>query len=255
MKTLWKNAGLLLMLLVLLNGCHKKDPCAAVPATSAAFQMKEYVTWAGGLDTLFEIVDTMFARNALILTAEQELEAYEWHIGSEVQPRTGKRVTVTFNDRNYGPISIRLVGRKTPDPACHPTDDGIDTVERVVYVVSQELLPLWGKFRGELDDLPGETFTVEVMPKISRQPPVGDLVHVVRNFPQGCAYQETTVTGRAFRLSGRNGSSECLNAVGWGLLSDDGDTLRIGVRAYRETTAQNPDGKEYYRQFVGLRTE
>ena len=174
--------------------CRNYDPCYVQGPVSAEFSMWEK---AGlGWPEALPIHRSVSARNRLILRAEQELDSYEWYIGDEAEPRTGPEVVVSFGWVPRGRIPIRLIARGEPNLACDPDDDGIDTVDKEVFVLDFEDLPIAGRYRGRHTHRIGEKpFEVEILrmaewryldtTQFPTPPDYATMVYYVKNLPNG----------------------------------------------------------------------
>lgn len=170
--------------------CKNYDPCYVQGAVSAEFSMQE--KGFGWFESL-EITNSVSANNNLILVAEQELESYEWQIGTEPNPRLGRTSTVYFGGTPYEKIAIRLIAKGTPNLACDPLDDGIDTLTKEIQVVKYEELPISGKFKGRHVHLPNEEeFEIEIRLRpepprmnLADPPPYASWGYFLMNLPKG----------------------------------------------------------------------
>jgi len=177
--------------------CRNYDPCYEVGPVSAKFNMFEKTR---GWHDRLPIHKTLNAWNSLILEAEQELDSYEWYVGDEATPRTGRTITIQFGGNPYGRIPIKLIVKGKPNLACDPNDDGIDSVQKEVFVTSVDDLPIQGRFKGRNTHLPDETpFEVEIliMPEWkyldttyypldpALLPAHVEMRYYIRNFPRG----------------------------------------------------------------------
>ncbi|MDX2284411.1 MAG: hypothetical protein NW241_09625 [Bacteroidia bacterium] len=140
--------------------CRNYDPCYVQGAVSAEFTMEEARNFWPERLPIFRSVS---ASNWVVLRAVQELDSYEWQVGTEPAPRTGREIAVSFGWVAYGRVPIRLIARGAPNLACDPDDDGIDTVTREIMVLDREESPISGRFRGRHTHLPAEPdFEVEI---------------------------------------------------------------------------------------------
>ncbi|MDX1906977.1 MAG: hypothetical protein SF053_08060, partial [Bacteroidia bacterium] len=67
--------------------CKNYDPCYVQGAVSAEFTMEESHTFWPDRMPIFRSVS---ANNRVVLRAIQELDSYEWQVGTEPTPRTGR---------------------------------------------------------------------------------------------------------------------------------------------------------------------
>ncbi|MEM6265546.1 MAG: hypothetical protein AAGI38_23795 [Bacteroidota bacterium] len=169
--------------------CDNYDPCMLNPVISAEFTMEEGSwVWPDNM----EIHQTLNPGFTLFLTANHEADHYEWWIGQEVEPRTGRDAKVTFGGYPYGKLLITLIAKGTPSLVCDPNDDGIDTVTKEIEVADWRRMPILGRYKGNHIHTPEDEFTIEVL--ISAEPPYmgmdtipvyADSIYILRNLPKG----------------------------------------------------------------------
>jgi hypothetical protein len=145
--------------------CENYNPCIDAKPVSAAFHMYEesdFMTsdpnWVS-YDT-----DSSVTPKVRFTAVEPNAQEYVWYIGTEIEPRTGKSVLVDFTG-SLTPKRIRLIIKKSPNTKCFPTDNGIDTVDRILYFVDRNdtlIMPMIGKFRGVSTKNPQEILTVQI---------------------------------------------------------------------------------------------
>lgn len=143
--------------------CSNYDPCFGKKETSAAFHMYEapsfddFPEWWPKIDS-----DTVVGRYLRFSALQNGAKEYQWWIGSEATPRFGRDIEVDFTGVSV-PKRIRLIVKSNPDNNCFPNDDGIDTVDRMLYFIEDfcNNYPLQGKWEGAFDDKPDSTFTFE----------------------------------------------------------------------------------------------
>ncbi len=257
-KTLLYAIGLAMLLAMATSGCDRcddpanpecrnYDPCLVQGAVSAEFEMFEkHLFWPEELPVNGKIS----AGNSVILRARQELDSYEWYVGQELNPRLGKEVEVSFGGVPYNRIQIRLVVKGTPNLACDPNDDGIDTVIRNLEVIDPELLPISGKFKGRHQHIQEEDFVIEIRLRPNRPymdsvppPPFATWNYYLMNLPKGTPRPQWGVSsewiytqisplgllrgGEGFWMTGGGNGWYCYEPDGYGLLSSDGDSLTI----------------------------
>ena len=142
------------------------DPCAGKKPVSAAFEIIEPPG-----DSPYWVkydADTILSQDAIFKAIERNADSYEWEIGADILTT---RDVVRQSFPRGETIAIRLIVHKKPDSVCFPTDDGIDTVTRYLYVVPiidgqnrEYFSPMEGKFLGKYDDTPDESQTIKVNP-------------------------------------------------------------------------------------------
>jgi hypothetical protein len=187
----------------------------------------------------------------LLLVAKQENGSeYTWWIGDDPTPRKGKETLVTFG-RDYGEIPITLAVKKEVDTSCFPQDDGIDTVRKVIDLITYYELDTWGMYRGYNEDQPGHFFDIEVRLDTIYNGGPQEKPHMY-NLPEGCPkMQLLTMGANGFRFPSDGGaSSDCLYARGKAqLLSLDSISITFHVTE-RNREANN---NLLSRTFIGTR--
>jgi hypothetical protein len=153
--------------LIFLNNCKRDpepNPCEGINSTNAQFIVEQKVG-----DRWFE-GDTIISSqiNGVRFTAKQNADSYTWIIGSEII-NTKSFIRTWFPEKSNIPIT--LIVKRSPNNACFPNDDGIDTVIKTIYVwhgaygpnpaqtPSDTLLspyfPIYGTYYGESTIEPG----------------------------------------------------------------------------------------------------
>ncbi|GAB2965287.1 hypothetical protein GCM10027048_38640 [Hymenobacter coalescens] len=194
-------------LLVSLQACRDPAPPAPAPCSAADRNPLRFTVTesfgAAALDTVYTGGPVGFAGPGAPYTV------WQWLVG----PAT-TRATRTFSlsfDRTFtGPLPVRLIARRPPNPRC-PGDDGVDTLTRVFTFVPFDLQryrpAVFGKFQGASTDAPRDTFTVRVFlgpnldyPNNPAAPPAPYL----GGLPKGCTilYRNLGVDWRGVRGSG-----------------------------------------------------
>ncbi len=147
------------------SDCDNYNPCLDVAATSAAFTIKE-ATYLDIIDpNLADFLldtDSCYYSSVYFEAVQQDADSFIWQVGSEVEPRYGKQVNVTFPDNLRGTtFNVRLIVKRKPNTSCFPNDDGIDTVTRKFYFVRfNEPLSWEGIYYGSDDDKPDSMYTI-----------------------------------------------------------------------------------------------
>ncbi len=154
-----KNTFLKLItaLLIIPFACNPKEeiapinPCDGQKEIKATFVMEEYSDDTR-LDNFWKYYDTDTSiMNSVRFTAlDSTAQSYTWNIGTETEPRYGKSFTIDFS-ASRTPKRIRLIVQKKPNKLCFPFDDGLDTIERMLYFVDRNdtnIMPMYGIFKG-----------------------------------------------------------------------------------------------------------
>jgi hypothetical protein len=149
----------LYLLALLPFACNPKEkiapenPCDGLHETSAAFTMME--TFLGpqyneGWD--YYDTDTTIGGRITFSALQQKADSFIWQIGSEVEPRRGNEVLVTFYNMGNQTIKIKLIVYAKPNKKCFPFDNGIDTFER--YLTFKQYPDYFGTWEGYRTDYP-----------------------------------------------------------------------------------------------------
>jgi hypothetical protein len=145
--------------------CENYNPCIDAKPVSAAFHMYEAhnLLWMPELWVNYD-TDTSITNQVRFKALETNSLSYTWYIGTEVEPRTGSSVVIDF-DNNRTPKRIRLIVKKDPNRSCFPNDDGVDTLDRMLYFIDRfDSLnaPMIGSFKGVSTKNPTEQITVQI---------------------------------------------------------------------------------------------
>ncbi|MDX2282673.1 MAG: hypothetical protein NW241_00865 [Bacteroidia bacterium] len=206
--------------------CENYHPCDTLGPVSADFRMEEdYFLHKA------PVANSIFMNRGLILTASQELDTYEWTIGTDTIRRRTRTTTVWFGFP-AGRIDIRLVGTRPPDTLCYPGDDGRDTVWKTVWVEDRDSLPVWGEYEGYSLSNPKRPFTFRLQPEI--HPWVG-YTAMGYNLPEGCTrIFGVDFGGSGFEINGGAGEDGCRSISGYGFLSPDEQHLTVYYSTYND---------------------
>jgi hypothetical protein len=159
-----------------------KDECEGKSPTSANFKIFEILdedlkfTEDNDKDTVYTTFITFLAQDSTVGNS------YEWQIGSDQRTFTKREVTLDFKDA--GEVIIRLIVKNNTTP-CFPSDDGIDTLIKTIYVT--KTLPWVGKFEGYVESKPSEKFVISTEEDINRRPG-----YYLNNLPNGCLRDNET---------------------------------------------------------------
>ncbi len=131
------------ILVVFLFSCKKEvQPalqdldCSCAKEVSADFMMEETYAYGYEWETRID-TDTIYYNKNVVFTALEENAEYTWLIGSEIISE--KTVARYFNQSLAGQtIPIKLIVKKKPNLICFPEDDGIDTLEKNLYISSED---------------------------------------------------------------------------------------------------------------------
>lgn len=147
------------------SNCPNYNPCLVDKPTTADFHIYEEL---GSLfmENLWVNYDTDTCITEWVRFVAQEKNAlsYTWYVGTEIEPRTGQSVLINFVDSRT-PKRIRLIVRKAPNLRCFPNDDGVDTVDRMLYFVNRYdslNIPWIGTFKGISTKDPNKEIEVRI---------------------------------------------------------------------------------------------
>ncbi len=210
--------------------CENFDPCwDAQPLQAADFKMWQPLR----LDYTAPVYDTVFMNKTLVLEADSGYESYEWTIGLDTTKRHTRLEPVEFY-APYGRIDITLVVRWTPDTLCYPEDDGVDTVQKTIYVVDVKELPIWGSYHGYATSAPEDTFTMRLTHEEYTW--VTGEVGILEGLPvAGCRTPYIISGATAFYLGTSSGRIEVCDPHGrkvYGVLSPGYDSLVVTYETY-----------------------
>jgi hypothetical protein len=182
-------------------------------------------------------------------------DTYVWEvIGDPNFRRTTKSFELTFS--NPLRIRMRLIGKRTPNKACDPSDDGVDTVIKTITVVAdtaQDLL--FGKYVGYDVSNPGVRVGMEIAHEIP--PGYVNKMIVVKYFPDSCLHNDIGLLGsfsssyNLLFVNNHNASGVfllgCQQPRGWFMFTPDGVDI---VYATRGVSAESAPVQ---RRFIGKR--
>jgi hypothetical protein len=163
------SLALLGAFVIALESC--KDDCEGTIKTSAEFrtynELEYYDKVNGETTKKMKIVeeDTFMLSYVTFEAKEQNAQSYEWTIGSDPKKRTEKKFTLSFDNPGViseNPLPIKLKIKKNPNTKCFPGDTGIDSVTHLIYFLSDNSLPLIGKYTGSDDTDPNNIFIIEI---------------------------------------------------------------------------------------------
>lgn len=201
MKILYKPLLLATTLFLLLTIACCKDDCddprnpdcpnyidcaKYYPLTTASFTIKEGTAVSDLPASLFIDTDTCYIHVIDFEAKQAEADSFIWQIGTEPEPRYGKKVRITFPVTLRGStFTIRLIIKAKPHTICNPNDDGIDTVIRQFYFMKRNEKLSWeGTYYGSDNDKPDSLYTI-VLGHSYKELEKNDYV-LVYGIPRGC---------------------------------------------------------------------
>jgi hypothetical protein len=150
--------------------CANYNPCHDQEATSADFQTA-CVVLSDKYETITSQEDTFYLASSIVFKALQEdALSYKWKIGDDDRIFTKQEFSLVFNPSDSvslfnRPVPIQLIVTRTPNTACFPTDDGIDTLTKYIYFVSKHKRghkKFLGTWIGSQEDKPDDTYEIEI---------------------------------------------------------------------------------------------
>lgn len=174
-----------------LEGCG--DKCEGSRPTSAEFKIYNelyYYDKENGktVEKIKQVEeDTLMVGSYVNFEAlDQNATSYEWTIGSDTRKRTGKKVTVFFNNESVAdesPITVKLKLTRNPDTKCFPNDKGVDSVAKKLFFLRNSQSPLYGRYEGEDDSNPNVSFVISV---VNEKNNFGERSDFIKNLPNNC---------------------------------------------------------------------
>ncbi|MBS1553793.1 MAG: hypothetical protein JSU09_02605 [Bacteroidetes bacterium] len=179
-----------------LEGCgDEPDPCKGLKPVYADFKFQDKFS---GIDSLFTI-DTVLMEafqgayyKRLIFTASESDAKYNWLVGENIKTFTEQTFFLDFT-QPYGSIETKLTVNKAPNKSCFPSDDGIDSVTKRLYLLEKSNFKyaFEGTFTGHLTTSPKDQFDI-IITNFGQSPspdpldPPGNYGLRVFNLPKGC---------------------------------------------------------------------
>jgi hypothetical protein len=256
-----KNKLFSLLIISLLFGsvaCSEKEPnpCAALKPVSADFDLYDGNT---KIDTF------MLPATVTFKAKDSTAQSYEWSFPKGENTSNKRQFSLTFHNET-GFVPVQLILKNKPQTACFPKDDGIDTVQKSVYLLhwmEADRLPYIGTFVGSDEKNPNRKFEMHI--KFFRTPdpePTKNYRAGVRifNLPEGCGSNDTTIfsltpyvqmkTYKSFEFGYSTLHNGC--AAGWGNGAINGDKIEISY-GYLVWNTTKKDWDKVNRKFIGYR--
>jgi hypothetical protein len=149
--------------------CENYDPCRANPLSNADFDIvMKYIDAKTHSHTYYKVSedDTIYTGDKTFKCWQSGNDSVLWKIGTEKRYRRGDSLTVFFDSDvpgTEGPITIRCITCRKPNPRCKAGDDGRDTVVKH-YIMRAYRKGNYdsynGVFRGCITAKPYDTFNV-----------------------------------------------------------------------------------------------
>ncbi|WP_375417276.1 hypothetical protein [uncultured Hymenobacter sp.] len=211
-----------------LTGCGDNDkdpdPCQGQVANPLSIRFIE------GLNT--PTPDTAYNNQPMAFQAPgKPYTSYEWLLGP-IDARTGRSISVAFDQSTLGNINVRLIAKRPLNTACFPKDDGVDTLTKRLTLMpyGDARAPIYGKFQGANQDAPADTFSVRIYSGPDWQYPNSPVpLSYLVGIPKGCRepYRDISLTWRG--ITATSGGCTSFN-VNKGYLTTR-DSIRLEYRA------------------------
>ncbi|HMQ48926.1 MAG TPA: hypothetical protein PKA00_15755 [Saprospiraceae bacterium] len=230
--------------------CPNYDPCYGLIPAFSDFVILDSVLSYGNADTsLSFIADTLMEGYRAYFAAKnrENIERYEWKIGSDPRTFEGPHLELDFYDFE-GNVTVRLVTHAKNKNDCLNASELTDTAYQDFTVVDLGYYgsPIFGEYLGANEDNPAETYTVTL---IGEGPDLWQSSRLI-GLPIDCEYPYGILfrIGYNFFVSSHLPNFDrCRNIVVVGVLQPDGKTMKISY------TYDDDDGKRVNKRFVGLR--
>jgi hypothetical protein len=186
-----QSKHLLLLTFLALWGCSEKapDPCAALTPVSADFDMYD-----GSTKT-----DTFMLPATITFKAKDSTaQSYAWSFPNGENTSDKRQFSLTFHNET-GFVPVQLILKNKPRNACFPKDDGVDTVQKSIYLLhwmQTNRLPYIGTFVGSEDNNLNRKFEIHIKTFYVPDPePTKNYWSGVRifNLPEGCGNGDTSI--------------------------------------------------------------
>lgn len=166
MKYIVIIAGLLIVLLHGCSGCKEElkptipiSLCDTLKPLSANFKVGFYEDTGSG--NQFLEGDTFSGGQIYFKATDPTARLYEWNIGTETEPRTGKSILVYFPNQTPGPLTARLKVERFGD-TCFLPENQMKVIEKQIRFISyREAAKFFeGNYTGYIVGNPKDTFTI-----------------------------------------------------------------------------------------------
>ena len=182
--------------------CENYDPCRANPLSNADFDnVLYYINPKTNLRTYYIVPedDTIGTGYKTFKCWQGGNDSVLWKIGTENRYRKGDSIRIYFDAATpgiNGPITIKCITCRKPNPRCKVGDDGRDTMvkEYIIHAYRKGAYDSYnGVFRGCLTAKPLDTFNVTFINTVS-----GGYTGEYYNLPNG--YHSNKYGPQAFTL-------------------------------------------------------
>jgi hypothetical protein len=228
------------------------NPCDGVFATSAQFSMMQSPNINGvPPDTLITFYRECVIMKPITLRAHLNDCSYHWIIGANdyYTQEVSFNFSSTYVDQQ---IPITLIVSRTPNTACFPEDDGLDTVSKIIIPKYGCEAAIWGKYYGAWEDSPLDSFVIELVNDPNDWPNCGDQVKFINLNPM--ASDDTCIAGNLrvlynyIEISETSGS--CYWPLGQSFLDSTEQNIKIEYSLIQEII---PNAPRFFHKFRGYR--
>lgn len=152
--------------------CVNYDPCAGKEEFKPHFKMYDAIShWSGerlslpGSNAINNYImiegDTLLTTRVFFI-APEEYDSVWWLIGAEANFRKGKGIQIYFEDEYPENLPIIMIGKRTPNKACFPNEQAIDTVRRYLTLLPRTTTKVIGQWVGAYDTHPLDSFEINI---------------------------------------------------------------------------------------------
>lgn len=249
--------------------CKNYDPCFEVQEPTADFDMYLILCCEGrgsGGNTIPSLIyDGDKVPYFTTFRAEPKYKnalSYKWQVGLEAEYRTTENLTVNF-EYPWGEVDITLIVEYEIDEQCHKTRVTSDTITKTINLVYTGQMPLWGKFRGYMEDNPSHLFDIELDSIQLDNTGFPSYGFALSNLPEECTRVGRLRQFSFFQVAPRKliykGSDHinCKKPYGFVTLSDDFNQVKVEfTQIFIQEVDGRPKGVETEIQtFIGERIE
>jgi hypothetical protein len=175
--------------------CSNYNPCFGESPVVADFKIEEQV------GAVLVETDTVYWGNESDFTPTFKYDSVKWLIGSDV-------VTQNVLKRKEFPkqswVNVGLIVYKQPNQRCFPTDDGVDTLFKKFYSLTNDDRIVFGYFQGSNTDNPTDTFTISTYYYDSALGKRFNLTNIPKGYTDKFFTDYLGLGGRAFYTTSSN---------------------------------------------------
>lgn len=231
------------------------DPCDGEEPINADFRTLQVYPINGDVPKVFES-DTFVYGSTITFSANQSLNKYKWHVGTDPTIFTADSFALDFNV--IGDIDVTLIVDSSPNLDCYPNDDGRDTVTKTITLIPTESAAIFGKYEGYRTSRPNDIFVTEIKRVWNEEE--SWFVNFLLNFPDGCHLNQNLPLDEGITIRVSHDYCQlspfvlnvitCPEPYGWGVLNEDHTELTLDYSIY-----DHDQGKRIEEQFIGTRID